>query len=161
MPKACMESATCSGMESRRRSEWNHHKVMYGINPKKKCTLVRDTIPPHSGEFHAPHIARWCHANPSDWIKKERSNCFVLFLVHLQGFEPGTHWLRVSCSTNWAKGALLTSENDYITRLRKMQVLFWNRSIFAIYFLKTRAQEWVMSLTEILYFDQSASIAFD
>ena len=27
------------------------------------------------------------------------------FLVHLQGFEPGTHWLRVSCSTNWAKGA--------------------------------------------------------
>ena len=29
------------------------------------------------------------------------------FLVHLQGFEPGTHWLRVSCSTNWAKGAFL------------------------------------------------------
>ena len=28
-------------------------------------------------------------------------------LVHLQGFEPGTHWLRVSCSTNWAKGAFL------------------------------------------------------
>ena len=27
------------------------------------------------------------------------------FVVHLQGFEPGTHWLRVSCSTNWAKGA--------------------------------------------------------
>ena len=26
-------------------------------------------------------------------------------MVHLQGFEPGTHWLRVSCSTNWAKGA--------------------------------------------------------
>ena len=28
-----------------------------------------------------------------------------LVLVHLHGFEPGTHWLRVSCSTNWAKGA--------------------------------------------------------
>ena len=26
-------------------------------------------------------------------------------LVRLQGLEPGTHWLRVSCSTNWAKGA--------------------------------------------------------
>ena len=26
-------------------------------------------------------------------------------LVHPQGLEPGTHWLRVSCSTNWAKGA--------------------------------------------------------
>ena len=23
------------------------------------------------------------------------------------GLEPGTHWLRVSCSTNWAKGASL------------------------------------------------------
>ena len=28
-------------------------------------------------------------------------------LVQLQGLEPGTHWLRVSCSTNWAKGAFL------------------------------------------------------
>ena len=27
--------------------------------------------------------------------------------MHLQGFEPGTHWLRVSCSTNWAKGAYM------------------------------------------------------
>ena len=26
-------------------------------------------------------------------------------LVHPQGFEPWTHWLRVSCSTNWAKSA--------------------------------------------------------
>ena len=27
------------------------------------------------------------------------------FLVHQQGLEPGTRWLRVSCSTNWAIGA--------------------------------------------------------
>ena len=33
------------------------------------------------------------------------SGCRLCLLVHLQGFEPGTHWLRVSCSTNWAKGA--------------------------------------------------------
>ena len=26
-------------MESDRRSGWNHHKVMYGINPKEKYTL--------------------------------------------------------------------------------------------------------------------------
>ena len=26
-------------------------------------------------------------------------------LVHLRGLEPRTHWLRVSCSTNWARGA--------------------------------------------------------
>ena len=26
-------------------------------------------------------------------------------LVHLRGLEPRTHWLRVSCSTSWARGA--------------------------------------------------------
>ena len=31
-------------MESDRRSGWNHHKVMYGINPKEKYTLSRDAI---------------------------------------------------------------------------------------------------------------------
>ena len=33
--------------------------------------------------------------------------CFMLFLVHHQGLEPGTPWLRVRCSTNWANGAYL------------------------------------------------------
>ena len=32
----------------------------------------------------------------------------VFFLVRLQGLEPGTHWLRVSCSTSWAKGGFLS-----------------------------------------------------
>ena len=27
------------------------------------------------------------------------------FVVHHRGLEPRTHWLRVSCSTNWANGA--------------------------------------------------------
>ena len=31
----------------------------------------------------------------------------ISLLVHLRGLEPRTHWLRVSCSTNWAKGANL------------------------------------------------------
>ncbi len=29
-----MESATCCGMELARSVVWNHHEVMYGINPK-------------------------------------------------------------------------------------------------------------------------------
>ena len=32
-------------------------------------------------------------------------------IMRLQGFEPGTHWLRVSCSTNWAKGAFLCPQS--------------------------------------------------
>ena len=38
-------------------------------------------------------------------LSRPDSGCRLCLLVHLQGFEPGTHWLRVSCSTNWAKGA--------------------------------------------------------
>ena len=40
----------------------------------------------------------------SGWFHVEIEKA-IQVLVHLQGFEPGTHWLRVSCSTNWAKGA--------------------------------------------------------
>ena len=36
-PKACMESATCCGMELARSAVWNHHEVMYGINPKENA----------------------------------------------------------------------------------------------------------------------------
>ena len=43
-PQACMKSATCCGMELARSAVWNHHEVMYGINPKEKCTLARDAI---------------------------------------------------------------------------------------------------------------------
>ena len=62
------------GMESRRRSVWNHHEVMYGINPKERYTLARDTIPSQSDGLHATRVARWLHTNPSDWIKKFREH---------------------------------------------------------------------------------------
>ena len=38
---------------------------------------------------------RWLSANNSDYTS----------LVHFQGLEPWAHWLRVNCSTNWAKSA--------------------------------------------------------
>ena len=38
---------------------------------------------------------------------KQFKETLLVKLVHHQGFEPGTHWLRVSCSTNWANGAYL------------------------------------------------------
>ena len=37
-------------------------------------------------------------------LLSEKSSDFVV-VVHLQGLEPWAHWLRVSCSTNWARGA--------------------------------------------------------
>ena len=36
-PRAWMESATCCGMELARSAVWNHHEVMYGINPKENA----------------------------------------------------------------------------------------------------------------------------
>ena len=41
--------------------------------------------------------------------------------LHLQGFEPGTHWLRVSCSTNWAKGAFFYSSLNNECSLKTKQ----------------------------------------
>ena len=41
-----------------------------------------------TGHFHTPYFL--------GVLKK---------MVHHRGLEPRTHWLRVSCSTNWANGA--------------------------------------------------------
>ena len=38
------------------------------------------------------------------------------FLVHHHGLEPWTHWLRVSCSTNWANGAYFSSRRKVCKR---------------------------------------------
>ena len=43
-----------------------------------------------TGHFHTPYVIG---------VQKE--------VVHHRGLEPRTHWLRVSCSTNWANGAFL------------------------------------------------------
>ena len=56
-------------MESDRRSGWNHHKVMYGINPKEKYTLR--VMPYAYGDYILAH-ARFL-SNPSDWIEKSKS----------------------------------------------------------------------------------------
>ena len=36
-PKACMESATCCGMELARSAVWNQHGVLHGIKPKENA----------------------------------------------------------------------------------------------------------------------------
>ena len=71
---------------------------------------------------------------PVDAIKEKnttRGGVFS-FMVHLQGFEPGTHWLRVSCSTNWAKGASLLSVDNYSTTVSTFQAYFYKRAIFTM-----------------------------
>ena len=38
-------------------------------------------------------------------VQKASEVSLPKLFVHPQGFEPWTHWLRVSCSANWAKDA--------------------------------------------------------
>ena len=48
-------------MELRRSRVWNHHEVMYGINPKaekREYALKRDAMPSRSDGLHASRGAR-------------------------------------------------------------------------------------------------------
>ena len=48
-------------MELRRSRVWNHHEVMYGINPKaekREYALKRDAMPSRSDGLHATRGAR-------------------------------------------------------------------------------------------------------
>ena len=87
---------------------WNHYEVMYGINPKVN---TRWRVMPYAyGDSILTCGEITYQSFGLDKNKKRNAMHSVFcFLVHLQGFEPGTHWLRVSCSTNWAKGALFTT----------------------------------------------------
>ena len=62
-----------------------------------------------------------CSAQPKN--KKTTQSGGFLFLVHLQGLEPWTHWLRVSCSTSWARGAF-NWRKYYITSIEICQGLW-------------------------------------
>ena len=54
-------------MELRHSRVWNHHEVMYEINPKERYTLARDDIR-LAAITYSPAVR--LHANPSDWIEK-------------------------------------------------------------------------------------------
>ena len=50
--------------------------------------------------------------------------CRLCLLVHLQGLEPWTPWLRVRCSTNWAKGAYPCEQRYYSRCFSDLQPFF-------------------------------------
>ena len=71
-------------------SVWIVSNLFQFVNPFLRRNLVT-----HTG--FEPMLTAWEAAVLTTWPMGH--------LVHLHGLEPGTHWLRVSCSTNWAKGA--------------------------------------------------------
>ena len=63
--------------------------------PTKTPTVQKPCIDRASPEFSGLH----------DEKERQILRFNALLWVHLQGLEPWAHWLRVSCSTNWARGA--------------------------------------------------------
>ena len=82
--------------------------------PTKKPTVQKPCIDRADPDFSGLHN------------KKERQilRSDVQYLVHLQGLEPWAHWLRVSCSTNWARGAYYQDavSNILITMSRRLPI---------------------------------------
>ena len=70
------------------------------------------------------------------------------FLVHHHGLEPWTHWLRVSCSTNWANGAYFlvnkkVSKENFTERYRAVPSIFTTESVR---FSSLHLQNWTILL---------------
>ena len=69
----------------------------------------------------------------------------TVLLVRLQGFEPWTPWLRVRCSTNWAKNAYLIVCLSFVSFLKtcciirygsvKVNTFFYFFYFYLFYFL--------------------------
>ena len=68
-------------------------------------------------------------------------------LVRSQGLEPGTHWLRVSCSTNWAKSGDMGLRQLKVDNW-KLKILFHNfqLSIFNFSFGLMYPENWTFNL---------------
>ena len=65
----------------------------------------------------SPHCSFYCHTTYITYTS------LVSTLVRLEGFEPATHWLRISCSTNWAK------DGNIKTRSQLNLLDFYNKHI--------------------------------
>ena len=66
------------------KSVWNHHEVMYVINPKGDTSAVM----PYTLRV-ITYALRRLHTNPSDWIKNKTVRRLSYFLEAPPGFEPG------------------------------------------------------------------------
>ena len=71
-------------MESRQSLVWNHHGVMYVINPKEKYTLMRDAIRLRRFLCHLPYLERWL------WGKNKRVSIYLSALYSLTLQTPCT-----------------------------------------------------------------------
>ena len=66
--------------------------------------VTRGGIEPPLPAWEAGVLTAWPTSHLLE-VKGDFSSSIASVVVHHQGLEPGTPWLRVRCSTNWANGA--------------------------------------------------------
>ena len=96
------------------------------------------------------HIS-WLKSQVLREDKKISTSSEVLTNMRLRGLEPRTPWLRVRCSTNWARSAffwlLISQRKCYYTYLiSKMQAFF---SFFQNFFCRTVHPLFIRTLSRI------------
>ena len=107
-----------------RISEWC--TIRRGVKQNNPVDCFVAESPCHEAEC----TARTLNGSEITRIKQKSthySEC--LLVVHHQGLEPGTPWLRVRCSTNWANGAF-----------RQHWILYTLRCALSILFFKKRSK---------------------
>jgi len=62
------------------KSECNHHKVMYVINPKEETYKSYDLMTYRLQSKRITYALRRLHTNPSDWIKNKTVRRLSYFL---------------------------------------------------------------------------------
>ena len=89
-------------MELDRRSGWNHHEVMHGINPKGD---TRWRVMPCRAQARIPYTALCAVITYQSFglDRKKTVQKRSFFLAPPAGLEPATSWLTVMRSTDWAK----------------------------------------------------------
>ena len=78
----------------------------------------------------------------------------TVLLVRLQGFEPWTPWLRVRCSTNWAKNAYLIVCLSFVSFLKTCCIIRYGSvkvNTFFYFFLFLSFLFFVSSFDAILF----------
>ena len=69
---------------------------------------IRTRVAGVRGRSLRPLDQRATFDTPLGVLYKNSCKLILAKVVHHQGLEPGTPWLRVRCSTNWANGAYIT-----------------------------------------------------
>ena len=91
------------------RSPYSHSFVILPVPARSSFRFIR-----HRRRSTPNPASRWrlLVRNAQSLNTQQKSTCIsrCFSLVHPQGLEPWTPWLRVRCSTNWAKSAYPSSE---------------------------------------------------